>query len=77
MDNEIAINMKLHKKPQNLKVTKTSEHPQKHGSFMIWFTIEGYYKQDLIFALNTLAGSDFLISLPAHFFCPETNRTNL
>ena len=33
-------------------------------------------QQDLIFALNDLARSDFLISHPAHFFCPETNRTD-
>ena len=25
---------------------------RKNGSFMIWFSIEGYYRQDLIFALN-------------------------
>ena len=48
-----------------------------HGSFKVWFCIEGYYRQDLIFALNALAGSDFLISHPANLFCPETNITDL
>ena len=30
---------------------------ENHGSFMIWFSIEGCYKQDLIFALNAQSGS--------------------
>ena len=35
----------------------------RHGSFIIWFKIEGYYRQDLIFALNTRDGSDLLIAI--------------
>ena len=57
---------------ENLKTEECN-----HGSFIIWFNIEGYYRQDLIFALNPWAGFDYLISNPAHFFCPETDKTDL
>ena len=32
---------------------------QTHGSFITWLSIEGNYRQDLIFALNAPAASDF------------------
>ena len=44
---------------------------QKHSSFTTWF------RQDLIFALDTQAGSDFLIGHPANFFSHEINRPGL